>query len=150
MNIEELGIERKIDEFGRLVLPIDYRKELDIKQGDVLEVIYSEYESKITLKRYKGKKALVYSSEVDELGMIKINNLILKNMHLEKGCALQCFLDKKNNAIILEEANIEKSCIFTGSVEDLVYYRNLWVSRYAIKELATKFGYEIKEVHSGE
>lgn len=95
MSIEDLGIERKIDEFGRLVLPIEYRNELDIKQGDVLEIIYSECESKITLKPYKDKKQLPYSSKVDELGMIKINNLILKSMHLEKGCALQCFLDKK-------------------------------------------------------
>ena len=45
------GITRRIDELGRIVLPIELRRTLDIGERDALE-IYVE-EDKIILKSYK-------------------------------------------------------------------------------------------------
>lgn len=36
------GVSRKIDELGRIVLPIEYRKELDLKVRDSVEIFLLE------------------------------------------------------------------------------------------------------------
>jgi len=43
------GITRSVDELGRIVIPKDYRKLLDIKEEDVLEI--SVQEDKIIIKK---------------------------------------------------------------------------------------------------
>ena len=44
------GIVRKVDELGRVVLPIELRRNLDIKEKDALEIYVDE--DKIILKKY--------------------------------------------------------------------------------------------------
>ena len=43
------GIVRKVDELGRVVLPIELRRNLDIKEKDALEIYVDE--DKIILKK---------------------------------------------------------------------------------------------------
>ncbi len=45
------GIVRKVDELGRVVLPIELRRNLDIKEKDALEIYVDE--DKIILKKYR-------------------------------------------------------------------------------------------------
>ena len=49
--MKSTGIVRKVDELGRIVLPIELRRTLDIDIKDALE-IYVE-DSKIVLKKYE-------------------------------------------------------------------------------------------------
>ena len=49
--MKSTGIVRKVDELGRIVLPIEMRRTLDIAEKDALE-IYVEGSS-IILKKYK-------------------------------------------------------------------------------------------------
>ena len=44
------GIVRKVDELGRVVLPIELRRNLDINEKDALEIYVDE--DKIILKKY--------------------------------------------------------------------------------------------------
>ncbi len=48
------GIVRKIDELGRLVIPIEMRKVLDISEHDEIEICLDSDENKITLQKYGG------------------------------------------------------------------------------------------------
>ena len=57
------GIVRKVDELGRIVLPIELRRTLDIEVRDPLE-IYVDEES-IILKKYA--PACIICGEVDAL-----------------------------------------------------------------------------------
>ncbi|HBN11507.1 MAG TPA: AbrB family transcriptional regulator [Ruminococcus sp.] len=57
------GIVRKIDELGRIVLPIELRRTLGIGERDSIE-IYVDGES-IILKKYK--TSCVFCSETDNL-----------------------------------------------------------------------------------
>lgn len=38
MSMKSVGIIRKLDELGRIVLPIELRKSLDIKEKDPIEI----------------------------------------------------------------------------------------------------------------
>ena len=49
--MKSTGIVRKVDELGRIVLPIEMRRTLDIEERDALE-IYVEGSS-VILKKYK-------------------------------------------------------------------------------------------------
>ena len=49
--MKSTGIVRKVDELGRVVLPIELRRTLDIAEKDSLE-IYTEGTDMIILKKY--------------------------------------------------------------------------------------------------
>ena len=49
--MKSLGIVRKIDELGRIVLPIELRRTLDIAEKDALEIYVSD--DSIILKKYE-------------------------------------------------------------------------------------------------
>ena len=51
MPLKSTGIVRKVDELGRIVLPIEMRRTLDIAEKDALE-IYVDGES-IILRKYQ-------------------------------------------------------------------------------------------------
>ena len=51
--MKSTGIVRKVDELGRIVLPIELRRTLDIAEKDAIE-IYVDGES-IIVENYRGK-----------------------------------------------------------------------------------------------
>lgn len=55
------GIVRKVDELGRIVLPIELRRTLDINEKDALE-IFNEGDL-VILKKYQ--PACIFCGEVD-------------------------------------------------------------------------------------
>ena len=48
----ELGIIRRVDELGRIVIPKEIRRALKIKEGYELEIL-TDMEGNIILKKYK-------------------------------------------------------------------------------------------------
>jgi len=65
------GIVRKVDELGRIVLPIELRRTLNIEIKDPLE-IYVDGES-ILLKKYQ--PACVFCGSSDEVIQVKGKNI---------------------------------------------------------------------------
>ena len=49
--MKSTGVVRKIDELGRIVLPIEIRKVLDIKQKDAVEIFTDD--NRIILQKYQ-------------------------------------------------------------------------------------------------
>ena len=49
--MKSTGIVRKVDELGRIVIPIELRRTLDIEEKDSLEIYMNE--SSIVLKKYE-------------------------------------------------------------------------------------------------
>lgn len=48
--VKHTGITRKVDELGRIVLPIELRRSMDIEEKDALEIFVDG--DKIILKKY--------------------------------------------------------------------------------------------------
>ena len=61
--MKSTGVVRKVDELGRIVLPIEIRKVLDIKQKDAIEIFTDE--DKIILQKYQ--PACVFCSSADDI-----------------------------------------------------------------------------------
>ena len=72
--MKSTGIVRKVDELGRIVLPIEMRRTLDIGEKDALE-IYVEGSSAI-LKKYK--PSCVFCDATKDITVFKGNNICPK------------------------------------------------------------------------
>jgi transcriptional pleiotropic regulator of transition state genes len=73
--MKSTGIVRKVDELGRVVIPIELRRTLGIGEKDALE-IYVDGE-KIMLKKYE--PACIFSGNADEL-------VYFKGKMVSRGC----------------------------------------------------------------
>jgi transcriptional pleiotropic regulator of transition state genes len=70
-NMKSTGIVRKVDELGRVVIPIELRRTLDIEEKDALE-IYVEGEH-IILKKYA--PACIFCDDARDIRQYKGKNI---------------------------------------------------------------------------
>lgn len=74
--MKSTGIVRKVDELGRVVIPIELRRTLGIAEKDALEIYVDD--DKIILKKYLPNMTCVVTGEVsDENFRLAGGNLIL-------------------------------------------------------------------------
>ena len=69
--MKSIGIVRKIDAVGRIVLPIELRKTLNINDDSSLEIFVDE--DKIVLKKYQ--PACIFCNEDDNVVLYKGKNI---------------------------------------------------------------------------
>ncbi|GEK59779.1 AbrB/MazE/SpoVT family DNA-binding domain-containing protein [Marinococcus halophilus] len=62
--MKSTGIVRKVDELGRVVIPIELRRTLEIQEKDALE-IYVDHD-RIVLKKYKPNMTCQVTGEVSD------------------------------------------------------------------------------------
>ena len=72
--MKSTGIVRKVDELGRIVLPIEMRRTLDIEEKDALE-IYVEGSS-VILKKYK--PSCIFCDTTKDIVVFKGKNICPK------------------------------------------------------------------------
>ena len=65
--MKSTGIVRRIDELGRIVLPIELRNKMDIKNKDSIEIFVDE--DKIILKKYE--PACLFCGNADDVILFK-------------------------------------------------------------------------------
>ena len=61
--MKSTGIVRRVDELGRIVLPIELRRSLNINERDTLEIFVDD--EKIILKKYE--PADIFTGSMDDL-----------------------------------------------------------------------------------
>ena len=61
--MKSTGIVRKLDELGRITLPIELRRNLDVNETDPLEIFVDD--DKIILKKYDPSD--IFTGEMDDL-----------------------------------------------------------------------------------
>lgn len=69
--MKSTGIVRKVDELGRIVLPIELRRTLDIAEKDSLEIYVDE--ASIVLKKYE--PACIFCGNVKNVTNYKGKNI---------------------------------------------------------------------------
>lgn len=71
--MKSTGIVRKVDDLGRVVIPIELRRTLDIEEKDALEIYVDS--DKIILKKYE--PACVFCGDADKIVNFKGKNVCL-------------------------------------------------------------------------
>ncbi len=72
--MKSTGIVRKVDELGRIVLPIELRRTLDIAEKDALEIYVDE--SSIILKKYE--PSCIFCGDSKDVFLFKGKNICPK------------------------------------------------------------------------
>lgn len=62
--MKSTGIVRKLDQLGRIVIPKELRKVLDINERDPLEIFIDE--ELIILKKYQAKNSCIVTGEISD------------------------------------------------------------------------------------
>lgn len=60
INLKSTGIVRKVDELGRIVIPIELRGILDVQIKDSLEIFIDEENETIILQKYRGSSTCIF------------------------------------------------------------------------------------------
>lgn len=88
--MKSTGIVRKVDELGRVVIPIELRRTLGIEEKDALEIYVDN--DRIVLKKYKSSMTCHISGEVSD------DNIVLADgkLVLSKNVAEQIVNELQN------------------------------------------------------
>lgn len=73
--MKSTGIVRKVDELGRVVIPIELRRTLDIAEKDALEIYVDD--DRIILKKYKPNMTCVVTGEVSDENITLANGKLI-------------------------------------------------------------------------
>ena len=79
--VKATGIVRKVDELGRIVLPIEMRRTLDIAERDALEIYVDG--SSVILKKYK--PSCIFCDATKDITIFKGKNICPKCLKELKG-----------------------------------------------------------------
>jgi transcriptional pleiotropic regulator of transition state genes len=80
--MKSTGIVRKVDELGRVVIPIELRRTLSINEKDALEIYVDT--DKIILRKYEPTCACVFCGNADNVTQFHGKNICsdcIKEMH---------------------------------------------------------------------
>lgn len=69
------GIVRKIDDLGRIVIPMELRRRYDIAEGDPLEIFTDE--ENIVLRKYNPQVSCVFCEEDNPGELLKFKEKIV-------------------------------------------------------------------------
>lgn len=75
IHMKSTGIVRKVDELGRVVIPIELRRTLDIAEKDALEIYVDD--DRIILKKYKPNMTCQMTGEVSDDNLSIANGKII-------------------------------------------------------------------------
>ncbi len=91
--LKSTGIVRKVDELGRVVIPIELRRTLGIGEKDALEIFVDG--EPIVLKKYE--PACIFTGEVD-------NTIRYRNKVVSKKCIEEMYqlLQKEKEGVSVE------------------------------------------------
>ncbi|WP_096203265.1 AbrB/MazE/SpoVT family DNA-binding domain-containing protein [Bacillus sp. FJAT-45350] len=73
--MKSTGIVRKVDELGRVVIPIELRRTLDIAEKDALEIYVDN--DRIILKKYKPNMTCQVTGEVSDDNLSLVGGKII-------------------------------------------------------------------------
>ena len=75
-NMKYTGIVRRIDDLGRIVLPVELRRTLELETGDSLEILVED--NTIILKKYQ--PSCIFCDSMDDIMTYKGYNVCQKCM----------------------------------------------------------------------
>lgn len=95
--LKSTGIVRKVDELGRVVIPIELRRTLGIGEKDALE-IYVDGE-KIILRKYEPRMACAITGQINEDNLVLNDGKLILSADAIKDIlpVLEDYLKKQSN-----------------------------------------------------
>ena len=118
--MKSIGITRRIDDLGRIVIPKEIRKNLKIKENEILE-IFIENEN-IILKKFSSFDDMnkIFERFIEVLEDITLNNVLITNRErvVETSKRKEYdYLNKELSSTILNQLEKKENLLSTGTIE---------------------------------
>lgn len=127
------GVVRKIDELGRLVVPMEIRREfglLGIEKVDIY--LDAKFPECIVVEKFDEEaSAIGVARNLDNLGRFVVPMEMRRNFCIGDRCALEFFTE--NNKIYIKKYN--PGCIFCDDINNTVEYKGRKVCKNCIAKL---------------
>lgn len=140
MALKSTGIVREVDGLGRIVIPMELRKTMQIKPKDPLEIYYSKEGDMIVMSKYSPEesadtdaplKSTGIVRDVDGLGRIVIPKELRKTLHIDSKDPLEIYVD--GTSVILKK--YKPACIFCDGAENVVTLNDHKICKDCIDKL---------------
>lgn len=116
--MKSTGIIRKIDILGRIVLPIELRRNLHINFRDSIDIFVNE--KYIVLNKCQNKSSIGILREMDELGRVVLPKAIRDSYNLKHNDLVEIFMEGRQ--ICLTKYHVK--CVFCSETEDLIDFKD--------------------------
>lgn len=128
--MKSVGIVRKLDELGRIVIPKELRKEFNYEHRQSVDI--SIHETEIVISKSSNKVSGLKRG-IDELGRIVVPKEIRSRLQLDPEGPVEIFIE--GETIILKKYS--PGCIFCGEFKNVVNFKNKHVCKKCGEELWT-------------
>ena len=130
--MKSTGITRRIDDLGRIVIPKEIRKNLKIKENEVLE-IFIENEN-IILKKFSSfdDMDIIFKRFIEVLEDTTLNNVLITNRERVVSVSKRKeydYLDKEISNDILNYLDKKEKILSTGKIE-FIYNKQIDTNYY--------------------
>ena len=129
--MKSTGIVRKIDDLGRIVIPKEIRKSLNIENNDDIEIFTEE--DKIILKKY----SYLYNYKEDSNKLLNdLNGIVDANIYITDKDMVISHGNLENKLLPIEVRKIilERKTYISNSIEDLLFNKGYYIIRPIIKD----------------
>lgn len=135
--VKNTGIIRKIDDLGRICIPMELRRLLSFNFNKVTINLDDDNISIIVAKDSETKNGII--RPVDQCGRLSVPAEIKKRLSMENGDYVSFFIDLDNQQMILRK--YLHKCIFCGnnSYKDLEKYKNIPICKNCIDNIKKNF-----------
>ena len=115
--MKSIGIVRKLDELGRIVIPKEIRNSLNIKNGDSLDIYIDD--KKIVLSKYSKLKTFreISSVYLDLLKNISNEDIIITDKNVVLSSINKNYLNKTLSNKVIDLINDRKEIISNNSID---------------------------------
>lgn len=121
------GIVRRLDELGRVVIPVDYKVDDFIEESTIYLFRIGEY----VVFKAENEDNRGIEKTLDELGRAVINIEIRRDLNWEYKDFIAVW--RIENYIVMKK--VENKCIFCKSTEELIEFKNKLICKNCKKEL---------------
>ncbi|GAB0170514.1 AbrB/MazE/SpoVT family DNA-binding domain-containing protein [Lysinibacillus sp. CTST325] len=80
--MKSIGIVRKVDDLGRVVVPKEIRRTLGINEGEAVEIFTDG--DKVILKKYKPNMACAVTGEVSDDNLVLLGGKLILSLNEAK------------------------------------------------------------------
>ena len=130
--MKSTGIVRRVDQLGRIVIPVDLRRALKIKEIEDSIEIYTEEEFAVLKKHDDSDEKTVVTRRVDQLGRIVLPVELRRKLDIEaEKDSLEIFVE--DNVLYLKKH--QPACVFCGNARNVTSFKGKIVCRQCLNDI---------------
>lgn len=127
-----IGVMRDVDDLGRLVIPIELRRQHQLVHGTPM-LIYADLDGNVMFyKDYEHMHVAGIIRKIDELGRLVIPKEIRRQWNLEPGTPMMLYADNSGNIMLRKGLN---ECEVCCSTDNLHRHRHIVLCHECMEKL---------------